>query len=124
MANAGGPYIVDLGIGVTLNGAASSDPDAACGDSIVVYSWNIGNGAIALSGATPSLPWEQLAGLGVGSHAVQLTVTDEFGATGFVTTSLTVSTNSPVASFIANPNPSACNQNVSFDGSRLIPYAS
>jgi PKD repeat protein len=39
----GGPYVVDQGSGVTLNGSGSSDPNAACGDSIVSYAWDLDN---------------------------------------------------------------------------------
>ncbi|HXD72166.1 MAG TPA: Ig-like domain repeat protein, partial [Vicinamibacterales bacterium] len=79
-ANPGGPYVVDLGNSVQLNGSGS-DPDIACGDSIASYAWSINNGAIALTGATPTLTAAQVASLGSGSFSAALTVTDSIGAT-------------------------------------------
>ena len=116
VAAAGGSYTADLGSGVALNGGGSSDPDSACGDSIVNYSWDIG-GAISLSGATPSLTDAQIDSLGVGSHAVSLTVTDNLGLTDTESTTLTIYDNRPFASFTANPNPAACGQSVTFNAS-------
>src|SRR6185369_3251444 len=43
VANPGGSYTVVIGQSVTLNASASSDPDTACGDSIVSYEWDINN---------------------------------------------------------------------------------
>lgn len=116
VANAGGPYNVELGQTAALTGSASADPNAPCGDSIVSYYWKIDNGAIILTGAAPPLSGAQIAALGVGTHSVQLTVTDTFGATGTASTTLTITNSAPVASFTAQPNPAACGQTVQFDG--------
>lgn len=95
VANAGGPYsaILGSGIGVSLDGSGSTDPNTGCGDSIVSFAWNIASGTYNLTGSNPSLTYAQIVGLGAGSHPVQLTVTDEFGATGVSNTTLTVSSN-------------------------------
>jgi N-acetylneuraminic acid mutarotase len=87
-ANPGGPYSVTSGNAVTLNGTNSSDQNASCGDSIVSYAWTI-DGTIQLSGPTPSLN-TAVHPLSAGSHSVSLTVTDEFGATGTMSTSVNV----------------------------------
>ena len=115
VANAGGAYIADLGSGLTLDGTASSDPDAAAGDSIVSYAWTIGT--LTKTGATPALSAAEITELGLGSHTVSLTVTDTFGATNTATTTLTVCDNRPFASFTAVPNPAAPGTPVTFDAS-------
>ncbi len=102
VANPGGPYTVDLGAGVTLDGSASSDPDA--GDRIVMYEWDIdysGTFVTDYSGtsSTLSLNSSQINTLGVGSHTIALRVRDTFGSTGTATTTLTVSIPSGGASF-------------------------
>lgn len=53
---------------VTLDGTGSSDPD---GDALS-YSWSIGGSEVA-TGASPAIP------LGLGTHAIVLTVTDPDG---------------------------------------------
>lgn len=95
VANAGGPYsaILGSGIGVSLDGSGSTDPNTGCGDSIVSFAWNIASGTYNLTGSNPSLTYAQIVSLGAGSHPVQLTVTDGFGATGVSNTTLTVSSN-------------------------------
>lgn len=74
-ADAGGDQTVidedDSGAeSVTLDGSGSSDPDG----TIVSYVWREG-GSIIATGATPSV------GFAVGVHTVELTVTDDDGAT-------------------------------------------
>ena len=48
------------------------------------------NGTIALTGVTSSMTPDQVATLGAGTSPVQLTVTDEFGASATAATTLTV----------------------------------
>ncbi len=88
-ANAGGPYVADLGSGLTLDGTGSTDPNLGQGDAIVSYQWLV-NGSLALSGATPSLTAAQITSLGAGIFSVQLTVTDSLGATNSGASTLTV----------------------------------
>jgi hypothetical protein len=94
VANTGGPYAIAMGSGVTFNGAASSDPNAACGDSIVSYAWDLDNNYVYddAFGATPSLTDAQITslGLGAGTHTIRLAVTDTFGAIGTASTTLTI----------------------------------
>jgi PKD repeat protein len=118
VANAGGPYHADLDSEFTLNGSGSSDPNANCGDRIVSYEWDIdNNGTYDLTGVAPVLSAAMIDALGVGSHTIRLRVTDTFTATGTATATLTIYENHPVASFTANPNPTGCNQSISFDAS-------
>jgi hypothetical protein len=89
MANAGGPYNVNFGSAVQLNGGNSSDPNTSCGDHILSYAWTI-DGTVHLSGPTASLN-TAVNGLSVGPHNVSLTVTDSFGAISTASASLNVS---------------------------------
>ena len=91
---------------VTFDGSASADPDG----TIASYAWAFGDGATG-TGAKPSHTYAA-----PGAHSVVLTVTDNQGATGQVTHSVTVSAAAnkpPVAAFTATP----VNLTVSFDGS-------
>ena len=120
VASAGGPYTVDLGATLTLDGTASSDPNAGCGDSIVSYSWLVA-GSIGLAGPSPTLTSAQINALGAGSFAVSLIVVDTFGASSSAATTLNIYDNRPVASFTASPNPAACTQAIAFDASASRP---
>lgn len=82
VADAGGPYLVPTGSAVQLSAAGSTEPDAACGDSIVNYAWDIdGDGQYDDAiGQNPTIPWSPLlANLGTGIHSIGLQVTDSFG---------------------------------------------
>jgi len=70
---------------ITLNGSASSDPDG----TIQTYSWTEGATQIA-TGSSPTIS------LAVGTHAISLTVTDNYGATATDTVSIRIN-QSPVA---------------------------
>ncbi len=117
MADANGPYIIDQGDGLVLDGSGSSDPDTVYGDSIVTYAWDIAGGTHLLGGVSPSLTPAQVDALGLGSFQVILTVTDTFGASNSNQTTLQIYVNEPTAAFSANPNPAAPTQSISFDGS-------
>lgn len=96
VANAGGPYTVCLGDSATLDGTGSSDPDSACGDSIVSYDWDLnGDTVIDVTGATPTVTPAQLSalGLGVGPHTISLKVTDSNGAGNTTSGTLTLLAN-------------------------------
>ena len=107
VANAGGPYSAAVGAPVTLNGAASRDPDG----SIASYAWNFGNGTSG-SGATPSVTYAT-----AGTFSVTLTVTDNGGATGQASTTVTATANTqpPVAN-AGGPYAGAVNVAISFNG--------
>ena len=85
-ADAGGPYSVYGGQGVTFDGTGSTDPD---GDTLS-YNWDFGDGATA-TGATPTHTYAQ-----GGQFNASLTVSDGRGGTN--TASATVSVNAlPIA---------------------------
>jgi hypothetical protein len=92
LAQAGGPYALDLGGSLQLDGSASSDPDA--GDTIVGFDWDLNDdGAFHdASGAIPLVTAAQVSALGLapGTHTVRLRVTDSQGATGVAITTLTI----------------------------------
>jgi hypothetical protein len=100
VADANGPYWIDTGDDLSLDGTASYDPDAAYGDSIVLYEWDMNDdGSYEYSGASLTIPWADLAGLpqpGV-PIPIRLRVTDSFGATDSIAASLTIYDNQPEA---------------------------
>jgi parallel beta-helix repeat protein/predicted outer membrane repeat protein len=117
-ADADGPYWIDVGDDLYLDGTGSSDPDTAYGDSIVSYEWDLNDdGSYEYSGSTVTVPWSDLAGLpqpDVTIH-ILIRVTDSFGASDTDTTELLLFVNEPMASFTATPNPAAPNQTITFD---------
>ncbi|MGN6407163.1 MAG: PKD domain-containing protein [Curtobacterium sp.] len=79
------------GLTVSADGSGSNDPDG----SIASYAWTFGDGSTA-TGATASHTYTA-----AGTYTVQLTVTDNQGATGSTTQSVTVSAPTSSATTIA-----------------------
>ena len=93
-SDAGGPYWIESGQHLLLDGAASSDPDL--GDSIASYRWDLDDdGAFDdAEGATPCVPWENLQELAANTLLpVRLQVTDTHGATEVAATTLNIHRN-------------------------------
>jgi hypothetical protein len=90
-ADAGGPYGGTRNEMVTLDGTGSFDLDG----SVETYAWSV-DGTPLYEGPVPTYTLD-LAGYGLGERGVALTVTDDLGASGGDTTSLTVSNAPPVA---------------------------
>ncbi len=121
-ASISAPDAIEAGEGITLDGSASFDPDAAFGDAIVSYAWTVGGQhLVGVDQATVALTAAELVSLGLPSDGspipVSLTVTDRFGNEDTATDSFTISENAPNAVFTAAPNPVACNTSVAFDAS-------
>ncbi|WP_267640419.1 Ig-like domain-containing protein [Haloarchaeobius amylolyticus] len=89
-AAAGGPYSVDEGSTVTLNGSGSSDSDG----TIATYDWEVISGSGSITDAdntTPNATYNAPANVGADTDmTVQLTVTDDQGATSTDTATVTV----------------------------------
>jgi PKD repeat protein len=93
-------------LAVAVDGSASSDPDG----TVAGYSWDFGDGSTG-TGVTASRTYAA-----AGTYTVKLTVTDDKGATGFTTKTVTVTAppapnQPPVAAFTATPT----NLSVAFD---------
>ncbi len=111
VADANGPYSGTVGIPVTFDGTASTDPDG----SIVSYDWNFGDGTIVTdAGATPSHTYGSN-----GSFTVTLTVTDNAGASASDSTTANIGVPPNVAPVAdANgPYNGTVGSPVQFDGS-------
>ncbi len=78
---------------VTFDGSTSSDPDG----SIAGYDWNFGDGTTG-SGVSVTHTF------GPGNHFVQLAVTDNKGAIGTTSTTVTVTNAAPTADFTITPS--------------------
>lgn len=85
-AVAGGPYHVDEGGSVTLDGSASSDPD---GDALT-YAWTFGDGSV-VEGQTAEVSFAD----GAATVEVVLTVTDPAGASSSAPTTIEVANVAP-----------------------------
>ncbi len=94
------PSSVTVGAVVALNGTASADTDG----TLANYSWNYGDGSAVVSGAALSSTSKTYAA--AGTYTVTLTVTDNLGATGVTTRTVTVTAANvaPTASFTATPS--------------------
>ncbi len=97
-ADAGGPYEVVDGQGLTLSAGNSFDVDQVFGDSIVTYEWDLdNNGIYEVSSSSPSysVPTLILNAFGAGDHTINVRVTDELGASQIASTIITRMNNSP-----------------------------
>ncbi len=114
IADAGGPYTIDAGAGLTLDGTGSSDDEI-----IVAYHWDLDNDGVFddAEGATSFVSWAQLEALGyrAGMFSIGLRVTDDGGLSATATSSVTVYDNRPFARLVINPSPALCEQPVAFD---------
>lgn len=99
VAAAGGPYDVPVLHALQLDAGASADPDAACGDSIADYAWDVDNdGAFDdADTATVQLTWQDILDLdlaqsepGLWTTTVWLRVTDSLGETAEADAVITV----------------------------------
>ena len=122
VADADGPYWIDVGDGLLLDGSGSSDPNEASGDAIVRYRWDLesdGSFEYDTSAATQLVPWAELQNLPQPGAPISITleVTDSFGLTDTDVSSLVIYENQPAASFTAAPNPAAPEQSITFDAS-------
>jgi len=110
--SAGGPYVIQDGANLRLDASGTVEPDAACGDSLVSWEWDLdGDGAYDdATGERPWVQWAELAQILVGgvdypasphtgqpSVPVRVKVTDSLGGTAVGATSLTVYDRRPVA---------------------------
>ncbi|MGK0360959.1 MAG: PKD repeat protein, partial [Bradymonadia bacterium] len=117
-----GPYVIALGESLQLDAAGSFDPDAACGDAIVAYEWDLnGDGQLDLQGERPmGLTPAALANFNmdrIDDFAISLTVVDRFGVRSTSEAALRI-VRGPLAVAEANPNRAGCNTQVAFDGSQ------
>ncbi|CAB5147038.1 Alkaline phosphatase (EC [Olavius algarvensis associated proteobacterium Delta 3] len=104
VADAGGPYVIDVGQDLQLDASGSSDPDEIYGDSIVRYLWDInGDGFVdpAISPTSPDVstatPTASVSSSVFSNHpqltqTIGLTVQDSFGSWSYDTTTLTIHT--------------------------------
>lgn len=96
VANAGGPYNVYFGNGVTLNANASSTVGSACGVSLVKYDWDLnGDGQYNdRTGALVTLSAADLVALGFTnygySYPIAVRVMDSAGLSAMANTTLTI----------------------------------
>jgi YD repeat-containing protein len=84
IANVGGTYSGILSQNVPFHGGSSYDPDG----TIVSYSWNFGDGGSSPS-AAPTHAYTT-----IGTYTATLTVTDNLGAQGSASTTVTISASS------------------------------
>lgn len=89
-ADAAGPYTLDAGSPLALDGSGT-DPDM--GDSLT-FAWDLNNDGTFddANGATPTVPPAALAALGLrnGAHTIRLRVSDGAGASATSSTTLTI----------------------------------
>ncbi len=85
-ANVNGPYTGMIGAAVSFSSAGSSDPDG----SIAGYAWTFGDGGTSTQ-ANPTHSYSA-----ANTYTVNLTVTDNDGASTTATTTATISASTPV----------------------------
>ncbi len=93
-ADAGGPYTVFAGNDLLIDASGSFDPDAALGDAIVQYEFDVnGDGLYEYSTSEPicAVPWDDLSGYTQDTpHLLDVRVTDSMGASTSDATTFTV----------------------------------
>lgn len=90
VADAGGPYMAQIGQTITLDGSGSYDPDP--GDSIISYEWDLDNNGQYndATGVNPMWFWNS-----VGTRTIRLRVTDQSGETDTDTSTVTIEEGQP-----------------------------
>jgi len=101
-ANAGGPYVVNEGAAVTLDGRGSTDPDSTNppdnSSDIVLYQWDLDFDGVTFEiDATGQQPPVNFADNFL-TRQIALRVTDSHGEVDIATTTLTVANVAPVVS--------------------------
>lgn len=94
VADANGPYTVDEGQSVTLDGSGSVDPEAGT----LTYAWDLDNDG-QYDDATGVAPTFGPLDDGPALYTIGLKVTDQYGATDTDTTTVTVNNVAPTATF-------------------------
>jgi hypothetical protein len=127
----GGPYNIEIGDALKLNGSAS-DSNLECGDKLNVdwnldYSVELANGLpetyeLVDSGDKPSINWNQLSNLPRNAPiTIRARVNDLFQGANenpvYGDTTLWIYDKNPIAQARVNPEEAACRQEVTFDGS-------
>ncbi|HUT95464.1 MAG TPA: PKD domain-containing protein [Thermoguttaceae bacterium] len=98
-AHAGGPYVINEGNNLPLNGSGSTDP----GGDTLTYAWDLDNDGQFddAVGVTPTVPWATLFGLGLASNGtslpIALRVNDGQGGVHTAATTLTINNVDPTA---------------------------
>jgi PKD repeat protein len=112
VADPGGPYSGMVGAAISFDGSGSYDSDG----TIASYAWDFGDGVGVGTGAMPSYTYAA-----DGNYTVTLTVTDDDGATGEMTTVANVSTsppqNQPPIASAGGPYSELVGSPITFDGS-------
>ncbi|MEE2644791.1 MAG: PKD domain-containing protein, partial [Myxococcota bacterium] len=116
----GGPYVIEEGETLLLNGVAS-DPNQGCLHSrLQTVGWDIDDdGAYDdLNQAAGQISWNQISHLARGvPHTIRIRATDESGSQANGITQFTIYPRDPVARASVLPNPAACQQEITFDAS-------
>ena len=100
IADAGGPYAVDEGGTVTLDGTQSHDPDS----DTITYKWDLNNdGTFETEGATPTFSAANLGG--PDTKTVVLQVTDSGGASATATATISINNLPPEITKVTNNGP-------------------
>ena len=111
VADSGGIYEIPEGSGLTLDGSSSTDPNAACGDRIVAWNWDLdGDGLFDDgTGAQLELTPQAMRDLGLADgpveRTIQLRVTDTFGATAVASGLIRVANVAPALSNVQTTSP-------------------
>ncbi|QEF98652.1 Hemolysin, chromosomal [Stieleria maiorica] len=92
VADAGGPYAIDAGLTINVDASGTIDPDAG---ETLTYAWDLNqDGTADFTTNTPvaTIPWMTVIDhIGVGSHTIDLTVTDADGLTSSDSASIDIS---------------------------------
>lgn len=92
VADAGGPYSIDAGLVLMVDASGTTDPDA--GDTLT-YDWDLdgdGTADYSTTNAIATIPWLTVIDhIGVGSHSIDLTVTDALGLSSTDSAALDIS---------------------------------
>ena len=103
VADAGGPYNISEGGGVTLDASGSSDPDS----DPMTYSWDLNNDSTYgdATGVSPTLTWAQLQAFGInddGTYTINVEVDDGNGGITTDTTTIDVVNVAPTLTVTGN----------------------